>query len=195
MPDHPVSRRTVALALASGVVGAKLASAVSSRAETPGEDLRADAHERHLLSPLVAGSRLLGWDVIAIGALSHGGMRVTLRGESGAVFGVEILARDGSPLAPRPPAQTDKFALFVSNGGDGRTPTAEEQGLAAMAMAQIVAQNEHFAPDEGFLTHGERIAEHSVAMLEHTPEEPPRTAEQDAALRAASAGLTVPVRA
>src|SRR5262245_54173132 len=118
MPDHPVSRRTVALALAGGVMGAKLVS-VDSSGESPTADpnpgeRRADAEtsptprERQLLSPLVVGSRLLTWEIVAIEPITHGALRVGLRDESGAVFGVEILARDASLLAPRPPAQTDR---------------------------------------------------------------------------------------
>jgi len=43
------------------------------------------------------------------------------------VFRLEILARDRSPLAVRPPGETEHFAVFVQNGGDGWSPTAEEQ--------------------------------------------------------------------
>ncbi|MFO0589733.1 MAG: hypothetical protein U0441_19495 [Polyangiaceae bacterium] len=111
---------------------------------------------------------MLDWQVVRIEALDMGAVRVQLKGESGVAFAVEVLARDRSGLAARPPAQTEKFALHVSNGGDGRMPTAEEQGLAAMALAQIVARNEDGVSDAGFLTHGERIEAHRVAMLEHT---------------------------
>ncbi len=185
MPDQPVSRRTVALALAGGVVGAKLASNVlvsgsppaSSGAEISSTDPTGaeGAHaavgalplERRLLSPLAEGSKLLGWEVVAIEPLALGAVKVQLRGEDGVAFSVEVLARDGSPLALAPPGRTEKFAVYVNNGGDGRMPTAEEQGLAAMALAQVVAHNEANVPAEGFLTHGARLSGYHVALLQH----------------------------
>lgn len=184
MPDQPVSRRTVAIALAGGVVGAKLASNVwgpgsspasadpsSASAASPGADAIAEAHalplERRLLSPLTEGSKLLAWEVVTIEPLVMGAVKVQLRGESGAAFGVEVLARDSSPLALAPPGRTERFAVYVNNGGDGRSATAEEQGLAAMALAQIVARNEEHVATDGFMTQGERLAGHSLALLEH----------------------------
>lgn len=166
MPVQPVSRRTVAIALAGGAVLAPLASADAP--EQAHDDLgdAPEAPERALLSPLAVGSRLLSWEVVAIEPPEMGAVRVQLRGESGVAFGIEILARDRSPLAPRPPAQTERFALHVSNGGDGFSPTVEEQGLAAMALVQIVARNEPHVSADGFLTHAERLAQHAVALLE-----------------------------
>jgi hypothetical protein len=169
MPVQPVLRRTVAIALAGGALGAKLAT-VGSPAQADddaGDTAVAPAPtERTLLSPLSEGAHLLSWQVVAIDPIEMGAMRVRLRGESGATFGIEIMARDRSPIAPRPPAQSEHFALYVSNGGDGRSPTVEEQGLAAMALVQIVARNEAHLSTDGFLTHAERLARHSVALLE-----------------------------
>lgn len=187
MPDqarsNPVSRRTVALALAGGVVGAKLASnaagppAQPSAHAPPAEPIGAQKsesaeaaarpRERRLLSPLTEGSKLLAWDVVAIEPLALGAVTVKLRGESGVAFSVEVLARDSSPLSPAPPGRTEKFAVYVNNGGDGRMPTAEEQGLAAMALAQVVANNEAHVSAEGFLTQGARLADYQVALMQH----------------------------
>ncbi|MEZ4297699.1 MAG: hypothetical protein R3B70_22270 [Polyangiaceae bacterium] len=170
MPD-PVSRRTVAIALAGGALGAKLASldapaTIDAQSSIAGAEAGAPP-ERTLLSPLTEGSRLLDWEVVAIEPKTLGAARVQLRGGSDIAFAVEILARDPSPLAPRPPAATGQFALFVSNGGHGHMPTAEEQGLAAMALAQIVERNEHAVSTDGFLTHAERIAVYPMALLDH----------------------------
>jgi hypothetical protein len=172
MPDQTVSRRTAIGALAGGVVGATLVSmsgpAAADSSSLEGEKSgEAAPRERHLLEPLAEGSRILAWEIVAIEPLAMGAVRVRLRGESGVAFGVEVMARDASPLAPNPPAHTEKFALFVQNGGDGRMPTAEEQGLAAMALAQIVARNEAHVSTEGFLTHAERLEAHPVALLRH----------------------------
>jgi hypothetical protein len=170
MPDQPVSRRTVAIALAGSAASAKLASALApvGAPDDIGETAGAGAQPgRTLLSPLAVGSRLLSWEIVAIDPIEMGAQRVHLRGDSGVTFGIEILARDRSPLASQPPACTEHLALYVSNGGDGRMPTVEEQGLAAMALAQIVARNEAHVSTEGYLTHAGRIAEHPVALLDH----------------------------
>lgn len=183
MPDQPVSRRTIAIALAGGALGAQLAPFTSR--EQPPDDTEKASGQQHadraehadrapggtersaLLSPLTAGSRVLSWEVEAIEPLAMGALRVRMRGEDGASFGVEIMKRDRSPIAARPPAQTEQFALFVNNGGDGGAVTAETQGLAAMALAQIVARNEAAVSTAGFMTHSERIAEHPIVLLEH----------------------------
>jgi hypothetical protein len=169
MPDHPVSRRMVVGALAGGVVGARVLSALSPAMPSSEVDERASppVPERHLLAPLAVGAHLLGWEVVAIDPVAMGTMRVQLRGENGVAFSVEVLARDTSPLAQKPPAATERFAIYVNNGGDGRMPTVEEQGLAAMALAQVVAQNEAQVSAAGFLTHRGRIAAHPVALLRH----------------------------
>lgn len=173
MSDQSVSRRLVVGALASGAACASLVSLDRSEvaeSATPSDaspQEQAISRERQLLSPLAEGSRLLGWEVVAIAPLALGAVRVDMRGESGVAFAIEVLARDASPLAPVPPARTGKFAVHVNNGGDGRMPTAEEQGLAAMALAQVVAKNEAHVSAEGFFTHAERIAEHPVALMRH----------------------------
>jgi hypothetical protein len=119
----------------------------------------------NIIAPLQSGSRLARWTVVEAKPVDLGAVVVTLRGDDGHDFRVEILARDTSPLAARPPAQTDRFALHVCNGGDGWLPTVEEQGLAAMTLAQIVASNERTVAVDGLLTHAERIARHRDALL------------------------------
>jgi hypothetical protein len=53
----------------------------------------------------------------------------------------------------------------VKNGGDGYSPTAEEQGLAAMTLATVLRAHEARMPTEGFLTHAERISRHPQSLL------------------------------
>ncbi len=200
MPDQSVSRRLALGTLASGVVGATFASAnlaagdvlaPASAGENGAQATRASSQiasplrgPMALLEPLAAGSRILEWKVVAIEPLTMGAIRVQLEGESGVAFAVEVLARDASPLAARPPAATEKFALYVSNGGDGRVPTVEEQGLAAMALVQIVERNEARVSTEGFLTQGERLDAHPVALLQHTAGTKPRGQADPANTRA-----------
>lgn len=188
MSDQPVSRRLALGTLAGGIVGTTLvtsavegadnperlalpnaedANAARSRSPDAGDGIAQTPRDPSLLAPLAAGSRVLSWEVVAIEPLETGSIRVQLRGDSQVAFAVEVLARDGSPFAARPPAETEKFGLYVSNGGDGRMPTVEEQGLAAMALAQIVARNEARVSTEGFLTQAQRIEAHATALLQH----------------------------
>lgn len=188
MSDQSVSRRLALGTLAGGIVGTTLVTSAAPGAEnserlalTSPDDTGAATgrsqganhaitqtpRDPSLLAPLAAGSRVLGWEVVAIEPLETGSIRVQLRGESQVAFAVEVMARDGSPFAARPPAETEKFGLYVSNGGDGRMPTAEEQGLAAMALAQIVARNEARVSSDGFLTQAQRIEAHATALLQH----------------------------
>jgi hypothetical protein len=84
-------------------------------------------------------------------------------------FQLEILARDASPIAPRAPGEAGRFAIYVRNGGDGFAPTDEEQGLAAMALAEIVRRNEANVSAEGFLTHEGRFAQHRRSLVKKGP--------------------------
>lgn len=187
MPDQSVSRRTIVGALAGSVVGAKVASMLSSSSAEADAELASGEPlpgKRHLLAPLAIGARLLSWEIVAIEPLELGAVRVQLQGENGVAFCTEVLARDGSPLSQRPPAETERFAIYVSNGGDGRMPTVEEQGLAAMALSQIVARNEAHVSTDGFLTHRDRIAGHPVALLEHVDGSAPWGSPDSATARA-----------
>lgn len=165
MPGRTVSRRFVVGALGSSVAIAPLLSPTLAVAAAPPPSEVA----RELLAPLREGARLARWVVRRVAPLSQGAVTVTLAGEDGREFHVEILARDPSPLALRPPAVTAKLALHVCNGGDGWLPTCEEQGLAAMALAEVIARNEQaIGPSieaAGFLTHAERIAQHGASLL------------------------------
>src|SRR4051794_331539 len=75
------------------------------------------------------GDRLARWIIADVEPLRRGAVGVVLHSVDDARhrFRLEILARDPSPLAARPPAETQHFAVFVCNGGDGWSPTVEEQ--------------------------------------------------------------------
>jgi len=154
-----VSRRKLIGALGGGVVAAPLLGRVGG---APGAAMAAPltpADAEKILRPLAVGSRLARWKLIAV-ETHQGAITVTLRAESYPenVFHLEILARDRAALAARPPAETEHFAVFVRNAGDGWLPTQEEQGLAAMTLAAVIAKNDAPALADGLLTHGERIA-------------------------------------
>lgn len=96
------------------------------------------------------------YTVLAVGALARGGVPVVLSTPSGASFQVDVLRADPSePHAGL--GVTDRYAVYLRNGGDGRTPTDEVRGLGAMALASALAGHAPAPPAE-LLTFGERAA-------------------------------------
>jgi len=118
-------------------------------------------------APFAPGERLARWIIADVEPLCRGAVGVVLHSVDDARhrFRLEILARDPSPLAARPPAETQHFAVFVCNGGDGFSPTVEEQGLAAMTLAARIARTEADGKASGFLTHAERIERYPTALV------------------------------
>lgn len=114
---------------------------------------------------LRAGERFGRWTVRSVSAVKAGAVRVGVAGADDREFVLEILARDASPLAPRPPASTDALAIFVRNGGDGWAPTIEDQGLAAMTLASALTARAQGGPIAGLLTHSERVVRHRDTLM------------------------------
>ncbi|MCK6586065.1 MAG: hypothetical protein HUU21_31320 [Polyangiaceae bacterium] len=163
MPGRTVSRRMIVGLLGSGValapaVGHALAG--EALAPSPESDVG-----KALLAPLAPGDTIGRWKVEAIRQLDEGAVTIAVSGGDRRSFELEILARDPSPIAPRAPGETSRFAIFVRNGGDGFVPTDEEQGLAAMALAEIVRRNEAKVSAEGFLTHEGRFTKHRRSLV------------------------------
>jgi len=169
MASSGISRRVLVGLLGSGVLAApSIAQALGKVAKTPSDaPSPSPCDPAKLLRPLAVGARFGRWTVKAIEPLQRGAVTVALASDDAPerVFHVEILTRDPSPIAAHPPAETRSFALFVKNGGDGYAPTHENEGLCAMALAQIVAANEAEIDARGFLTHAERIALHREELV------------------------------
>jgi hypothetical protein len=166
-----VSRRSVVGTLGGGLcalpfVGAGLVASPDPVEPPAARSPAAPAAPRtELLAPFTKGSRFARWTIADVSPLDRGAVTITVHGDDGHDFRLEILARDGSPLARRAPGETARFAIYVANGGDGWLPTVEEQGLAAMTLASILAKNEAALDAAGFLTHAERIARHRDGLL------------------------------
>ena len=173
MPGRNVSRRLFVGVMGSGVIAAPVVSWLTATPATAAEHQAAYVAMRgritQLLRPLEAGSRFAKWTVAQVDPLVDGAISVKIRSDEQHTFDLEIMARDTSALAQKPPAQTGKFAIFVVNGGDGWSPTREEQGLAAMTLAKIVEKNESAVELPGLLTHAERIRHHAEALLIPAP--------------------------
>lgn len=151
MRGRNVSRRAAVVMLGGGVL---VAPAVLKSLGEEGDVLAA----AKLLAPFEADAKIGRWTIAKIGALSEGAARVDLRDEKGVAIALEIMAKGTGPLAARAPGETKRYAVHVVNGGDGHKPTDEEAGLAAMALAGVIAKNEASVNGRGFLTLAERLA-------------------------------------
>lgn len=94
-----------------------------------------------LLSPLVPGS-MLATSTLASVEERSGWISLELKSHVGGPFRLEILARDEGVDAPRPVTSTSRFDIFVANGGGGSKRTSRAHGLAAYALANVLARNE-----------------------------------------------------
>ncbi|EYF06315.1 hypothetical protein [Chondromyces apiculatus] len=169
MAWRTVSRRFVVGVLSSGAAMSFVDRATAATPDAaPTKDEEVTERARALVAPLREGSRFARWTVVHVAPLSRGAVTITVTGEDGKAFRLEVLARDPSPRAPRPPGVTERFAVHVCNGGDGWLPTCEEQGLSAMALAQVIAANEREIDATGFLSYAERIERHREALLPAT---------------------------
>lgn len=155
-----VSRRSavgmigMGAAAAATVAGGGIASAATRPVVDPYTDPRSRVAQ--LVAPLTPGAALGAWTVVALHDVSDGAASVVFAGADNAKFQVDICARDVRAEVDRGPAQTDHFDLFVANEGDGETATAEAQGLAAMALEQIVRSNEATVDRNGYQTLAQR---------------------------------------
>jgi hypothetical protein len=154
---------TISRRCAVGILGAVGAAGVL------GGEARIFAQGAAVVAPIVVGSRFARWKVVAVHPVEDGALRVDVSGEDDHVFAIEILARDPSPMTAQPPAVTEALALYVRNGGDGWSSTAEEQGLAAMALAQLLTLQGKGGAITGLLTHGERVVAHGATLMGQDP--------------------------
>ncbi|MBK9261090.1 MAG: hypothetical protein IPM54_14945 [Polyangiaceae bacterium] len=173
MPGRNVSRRLFVGVMGSGVIATPVVASIpiapANAADHEAAELAMRSSISRLLHPLAPGARFANWTVAQIDPLVGGAVSVKIRSDEQHTFDLEIMARDTSALAQKPPAETAKFAVFVVNGGDGWAPTREEQGLAAMTLAKILAKNERDVDLPGLLTHAERLRRHADALLIPAP--------------------------
>lgn len=104
------------------------------------EAATADLHR--LVAPLAAGSTVGGLviDMIEVNARGLGVVKITdARGRN---WSAEICRRSADDANVRPLALTDRYALFLRNGGSGSDRTDEEIGVAVLALRDYVGRNE-----------------------------------------------------
>lgn len=169
MPGSNVTRRLFVGVVGSGVISAPIVASLSASpaiaADENSAGMTMSQRLARLIAPLEVGAQFARWTIVQLEPVVDGAVRVKVRSNDNHVFTLEIMARDESALAQKPPAQTAKFAVFVANGGDGWSATDEDHGLAAMTLASIVEKNELAVDLPGLLTHAQRLQNHGHSLL------------------------------
>jgi len=172
MDSRQVSRRFVVTALGGSVAIAPLAaraaasvasSVVSEGASEDASNTKPPTIGELLVAPLKVGSEIAGCRIEKIGEVVQGSVGLVLSDSSGQSFGIEVCARDAE--APRSPAETARFQLYVVNEGDGSVPTVEEHGLAAMNIALVIRKNEGSVDASEFLSFRERLDRYAGELI------------------------------
>jgi hypothetical protein len=88
---------------------------------------------------LAAGTRFGECVLVQIGSVERGAVPITLRAPGGETFRVDVLRHDEATPGI---ARAGSLGLYLANGGTGRKPTDEQQGLAVMALAGVLANRE-----------------------------------------------------
>jgi hypothetical protein len=123
------------VAVADGVGAADTAAARPARAPVASQG----APATRSLPELFNGMRVGRCVVVSVGPIEAGAIPVVLKAPDGSVFGLDILRHD--PLAPGV-SRAGSLAVFLKNGGSGRTASVEEHGLAAMALGKWLDRRE-----------------------------------------------------
>ena len=96
-----------------------------------------------LMAPFTAGSAIAGMRLVGVsGVTSTGTVNVRFEKPDSSRFTVRLCRRDSSISAPAPVARTERYELFLANGGKGRKRTDEAEGVAAMCLAKVLERNE-----------------------------------------------------
>lgn len=104
---------------------------------------------------VLVGESFRGCQVERVSPAHLGGAAIVLSSPEGS-FQIDILARGETPGV----AETDHYALFLANRGDGREPTHERHGLALMDVASWLRDREHSEAPLPVQTLAERLAAH-----------------------------------
>ena len=95
-----------------------------------------------LLHPLAPGSTVEGARLERVGIDSQGIGVVQLATAQGALYQVDVCAREKASSSVQPIAESQHYALFLRNSGQGDTPTDESMGLSVMGLADTIRRNE-----------------------------------------------------
>lgn len=139
----------------TATVGAETAASSGSNVPVPHQETAPgvvaeivnprSAEFAQLLAPVATGATLAGSTVVRVEVDGWGRGTAELRTEDGAMFNVDVCSADPS-LDHTAVATTDRYELFVRNGGDGTRATEQEVAHAVGALAEAIRVNEASAP-------------------------------------------------
>ncbi|HXT99596.1 MAG TPA: hypothetical protein VN903_01300 [Polyangia bacterium] len=130
---------------AAVLVGATLSRLTSGphqgRSRDPSEERRASrAVLDYFGDNLTEGSKLDRWTLVRVFDVHEGAIPVEMATADGKRFKASLFRRD--PGGPKGVADTQQLTLYISNQGDGRVSTPEEQGQGLMALAGALTVRE-----------------------------------------------------
>ena len=97
---------------------------------------------RSLVAPFDLNKEVVGSTLVDVRIDEHNRGVLTLRDRSGKEFMVDVARRGSSTGGHKPIFSTSQYNLFLRNGAKGHTRTAENQGLAVMALGDVIRFNE-----------------------------------------------------
>jgi len=97
---------------------------------------------RSLVAPFELHNEVVGSTLVSIDIDEHHRGVLTLKDRSGKEFMVDVARRGSSTDSHKPIFSTNQYNLFLRNGAKGRTQTTESQGLAVMALGDVIRFNE-----------------------------------------------------
>lgn len=158
-----VFTRGVAHALSSRSEGGR--ETVRAAAKSAAQQRRTSVAASHALArTLRVGTELHTSRVVAVHPITLGAIAVVLQRSGGGAFQLDVLRRsehDGSI------AQSSRYSVFAVNGGTGHSQTSEPDGLAAMALARMLAEAEQAGmAGLDLLTHADRVRRYPVGAFE-----------------------------
>ena len=144
------ARASVAAAGSSPEALAPTVGPQAARAEVAaGENTEAidprSAEFGELLTPIAVGTSVAGTTVMRVEIDGWGRGTAELRTKKGASFHVDVCTTDAT-LDHTAVAETERYELFVRNGGDGELATEQEVAHAIGALADAIRLNEASAP-------------------------------------------------
>jgi hypothetical protein len=144
-----------------GVAAGAVAIAAPQRALADITGVTSERNEPSALG-LEVSQRVGQWTIVAVHGARFGAIPVIMQAAAGGRFQLDVLRRDADPTRPDGVGNTGSLSIYLANSGDGDTPTHEEHGLGAMALADALAVSNAALPSE-LLTFAERNERHPRA--------------------------------
>lgn len=126
-------------ALAATPLAKATSTAVNEAASVDGA-LMQDLHS--LIAPFSVNSAVVGSTLTGVHIDERRRGVLTLTDRKGDQFLVDVARRSSGSKSSNAIFSTNQYSLYLRNGADGSTRTNEQQGLALMALGDVIGFNE-----------------------------------------------------